>query len=117
MPPKHGAQQRRCIHGRLARRDRLILPGKTFEDAFAHAQHRRRAAVEAGDKHVPELPGTELSANNGIETSPDDREFYVASTTTQTRRRFSRAKPAWTAAHAQLKDSGPTTFAGPRRIV
>jgi len=55
-----------------------------------------------------ELKGTELVANNGIETSPDDREFYVASTPTRRVYAFSRAKPgAGPLRFAQLKDFGP----------
>ena len=55
-----------------------------------------------------ELKGTELVANNGIDTSPDDREFYVASTTTRRVYAFSRAKPgAGPLRFAQLKDFGP----------
>jgi hypothetical protein len=53
----------------------LILPGKTFEDAFAQRNTGVVLAWKPGDKTFQALPGTELSANNGIETSPDDREF------------------------------------------
>ena len=51
--------------------------------------------------------GTELSANNGIETSPDDREFYVASTTTKRIIAFSRNAPYKPIRTAQLKEFGP----------
>jgi hypothetical protein len=55
-----------------------------------------------------ELKGTELVANNGIETSPDDREFYVASTPTRRVYAFSRATPGGGPLRfAQLKDFGP----------
>ncbi len=37
-----------------------------------------------GDKAAHLLPGTELEGNNGIEISPDEREFYVAVSGTQT---------------------------------
>ena len=53
------------------------------------------------------LPGTELSANNGIETSPDDREFYVASTTTKRVIAFARNNTAKPLRVAQLKEFGP----------
>jgi sugar lactone lactonase YvrE len=47
-------------------------------------------------------------ANNGIETSPDDREFYVAATPARRIYAFSRAKPgAGPLRVAQLKDFGP----------
>ena len=37
-----------------------------------------------GGKGLKLLPGTELAGNNGIEISPDQREFYVAVSGTQT---------------------------------
>ena len=61
----------------------LIMPGKTFEDAFAQRNTGAVFAWTPGEKTFRMLPGTELSANNGIETSPDDQEFYVVSTTTK----------------------------------
>jgi len=85
----------------------LILPGKSFEDAFAQKNTGVVLAWKPGDKTFQMLPGTELPANNGIETSPDDREFYVASTTTKRIIAFPRNapyKPLWA---AQLKEFGP----------
>jgi hypothetical protein len=79
----------------------LIMPGKTFEDAFAQRNTGAVFAWKPGDKTFQMLPGTELSANNGIETSPDDQEFYVASTTTKRIVAYARASPA------QLKEFGP----------
>jgi hypothetical protein len=85
----------------------LILPGKTFEDAFAQRNTGVVIAWKPGDATFQPLPGTELSANNGIETSPDDREFYVASTTTKRIIAFSRAAPHKPLRTAQLKEVGP----------
>jgi len=85
----------------------LILPGKTFEDAFAQRSTGVVLAWKPGDKTFQALPGTELSANNGIETSPDDREFYVASTTTKRIIAFSRNPPYKPLRTAQLKEFGP----------
>jgi hypothetical protein len=53
------------------------------------------------------LAGTELSANNGIETSPDDREFYVVSSTTKRVVAFSRTNPAAPLRFAQLSEFAP----------
>ena len=53
------------------------------------------------------LPGTELPGNNGIETSADDREFFVASTGLKRVVAFSRANPSKPLRVAQLKDFGP----------
>src|SRR5262245_20130788 len=85
----------------------LILPGKTFEDAFAQRNTGVVLAWKPGDKTFQTLPGTELPANNGIETSPDDREFYVASTTTKRIIAFSRNAPYKPLRTAQLKEFGP----------
>jgi hypothetical protein len=85
----------------------LIMPGKTFEDAFAQRNTGAVFAWAPGEKTFRMLPGTELSANNGIETSPDDREFYVVSTTTKRVVAYARAKPGVPLRTAQLKDFGP----------
>lgn len=85
----------------------LILPGKSFEDAFAQKNTGVVLAWKPGDKAFQMLPGTELPANNGIETSPDDREFYVASTTTKRIIAFSRNGPYKPLRTAQLKEFGP----------
>ena len=86
----------------------LMLPGKTFEDAFAMRNTGIVLQWKPGTPAFVELKGTELVANNGIETSPDDREFYVASTTMRRIYAFSRAKPgAGPLRFAQLKDFGP----------
>jgi hypothetical protein len=85
----------------------LILPGKTFGDAFAQRNTGVVVAWAPGDKMFRVLPGTELSANNGIETSPDDREFYVVSTTTKRIVAYSREKPGVALRTAQLEEFGP----------
>jgi len=85
----------------------LIMPGKTFEDAFAQRNTGAVFAWTPGERTFRMLPGTELSANNGIETSPDDQEFYVVSTTTKRVVAYSRAKPGVALRTAQLKEFGP----------
>jgi hypothetical protein len=85
----------------------LILPGKTFEDAFAGRNTGVVLLWTPGSAGFRTLPGTELSANNGIETSPDDREFYVVSTTLKRIVAFSRSNPGQPLRTAQLKDFGP----------
>ena len=85
----------------------LIMPGKTFEDAFALKNTGAVFAWKPGEKTFQMLPGTELSANNGIETSPDDQEFYVASTTTKRIYAYARSKPGVVLRTAQLKEVGP----------
>ena len=85
----------------------LIMPGKTFEDAFAGRTTGAVFLWTPGTSAFRQLPGTELSANNGIETSPDDREFYVASTTTKKIVAFSRSSPGKPLRSAQLSEFGP----------
>jgi hypothetical protein len=85
----------------------LILPGKSFEDAFAGRNTGAVFLWTPGSPTFRMLPGTELSANNGIETSPDDREFYVASTTLKRIVAFSRTNPGAPLRFAQLAEFGP----------
>jgi hypothetical protein len=85
----------------------LILPGKTFADAFAQRDTGAVFAWKPGEATFRRLPGTELSANNGIETSPDDREFFVVSTTTKRVIAYSRDKPGVALRTAQLKEFAP----------
>jgi hypothetical protein len=85
----------------------LILPGKTFEDAFAGRNTGVVLLWTPGSPAFRTLPGTELPANNGIETSPDDREFYVVSTTLKRIVAFSRNNPGQPLRVAQLKEFGP----------
>ena len=86
----------------------LMLPGRTFQDAFAMRNTGIVLQWTPGTTGFVELKGTELVANNGIETSPDDREFYVASTPTRRVYSFSRDKPGGGPLRfAQLKDFGP----------
>ena len=85
----------------------LIMPGKTFEDAFAGRTTGAVFLWTPGAASFRQLPGTQLSANNGIETSPDDREFFVVSTTTKRIVAFSRSDPSKPLRTAQLKEFGP----------
>jgi hypothetical protein len=85
----------------------LITPDKSFEDAFAQRITGVVMQWTPGTPAFTPLAGTELSANNGIETSPDDREFYVASTTTKRIVVFARNNPAKPLRVAQLKEFGP----------
>ena len=87
----------------------LFMPGKTFAEAVV--ERKPTGAVfewSPGDDGFTLVQGTELPANNGIEVSPDNTEFYVASTPTYRVYAFSRTKPeAGPTRFAQLKDFGP----------
>jgi hypothetical protein len=108
LPPKLAANSVAAFSDGTLVATVLILPGKTFEDAFAMRNTGIVLQWTPGTPAFVELKGTELVANNGIETSPDDREFYVASTPTRRVYAFSRAKPgAGPLRLAQLKDFGP----------
>lgn len=85
----------------------LFLPGRTFADAFAQRNTGVVLAWAPGDMAFRILPGTELSANNGIETSPDDREFFVVSTTTKRVIAYARNNPGTPLRTAQLKEFSP----------
>jgi hypothetical protein len=96
----------------------LVLPGKTFEDVWAGRNTGIVLMWTPGSKDFRPLPGTELSGNNGIETSPDDREFYVASTGLKRIVAYSRANPSKPLRFAQLKEFAPDNvrFAGDRLV-
>lgn len=85
----------------------LVLPGKTFQDVFAGRNTGVVFLWTPGSRDFRMLPGTELSGNNGIETSADDREFYVASTGLKRIVAYSRANPSTPLRFAQLKEFGP----------
>ena len=108
LPPKLAANSVAAFSDGTLVATVLIMPGKTFQDAFAMRNTGIVLQWTPGTPAFVELKGTELVANNGIETSADDREFYVASTTTRRVYSFSRAKPgAGPNRFAQLKDFGP----------
>jgi hypothetical protein len=108
LPPKLTANSVAAFSDGTLLATVLMLPGKTFEDAFAMRNTGIVLQWTPGTPVFVELKGTELVANNGIETSPDDREFYVASTTTRRVYAFARAKAsAGPLRFAQLKDFGP----------
>jgi hypothetical protein len=85
----------------------LIRPGKTFEDAFAGRITGAVFLWTPGAASFRELPGTGLPANNGIETSTDDREFFVVSTTTKRIVAFARDDTSKPLRTAQLREFGP----------
>jgi len=108
LPPKLAANSVAAFSDGTLVATVLIMPGKTFQDAFAMRKTGIVLQWTPGRPTFVELKGTELVANNGIETSPDDREFYVASTPTRRVYAFSHATPgAGPLRFAQLKDFGP----------
>jgi hypothetical protein len=94
----------------------LVLPGKTFQDVWAGRNTGVVVMWTPGSKEFKTLSGTELPGNNGIETSPDDREFYVASIGLHRVVAYSRANPSKPLRFAQLKEFGPDNlrFVGDR---
>lgn len=94
----------------------LVLPGKTFQDVWAGRNTGVVVMWTPGSSEFKTLAGTELPGNNGIETSPDDREFYVASIGLKRVVAYSRANPSKPLRFAQLKEFGPDNirFVGDR---
>jgi hypothetical protein len=85
----------------------LVLPGRTFEDVWAGRNTGVVLMWTPGSKEFRRLPGTELPGNNGIETSSDNREFFVASTGLKQIVAFSRADSSKPLRTAQLKEFAP----------
>ncbi len=72
----------------------LLAPGKTIAD---YTQGRVTGGVYSwrpGEERFRLLPGTELPGNNGIEASPDEKNFYVVSFGLRQVVEFSRADPS-----------------------
>lgn len=107
LPPKLAANSVAAFSDGTLVATVLFMPGKTFEDAFAFRNTGIVLQWTPGTPTFVELKGTELVANNGIETSSDDREFYVASTTTKRIVAFARNNPGKPLRTAQLKEFGP----------
>lgn len=108
LPPKLAANSVAAFSDGTLLATILIRPGMTFQDAFAGKNTGVVIQWTPGTPGFVELKGTELVANNGIETSPDDREFYVASTPTKRLYAFSRANPgAGPLRSGQVRDFGP----------
>ena len=107
LPPKLSANSVAAFSDGTLLATVLILPGKTFEDAFAGRNTGIVLQWTPGAAGFVQLKGTELVANNGIETSPDDREFYVVSTTAKRIVAFSRSNPGTPLRTAQLSEFGP----------
>lgn len=85
----------------------LTLPGKTFQDAWAGRNTGVVLMQSPGSNGFRQLEGTELPANNGIETSADDSEFYVASSGLKRIVAYSRKDPSKPLRFAQLKEFAP----------
>jgi hypothetical protein len=85
----------------------VTLPGKTLTEAFALKKTGAVFAWNPGEPAFRLLPGTELPASNGIETSPDDREFFVVSSTLRRVFAYARDKPGVALRAAQLADFVP----------
>ena len=84
----------------------LFMPGTTFADAIVALKPTGAVFEWSPGKPSFELVrGTELPANNGIETSADGREIYVASSGLQTIVAFSHSNPA-----RQLRTTRPLGF-------
>jgi hypothetical protein len=80
----------------------LMLPGKTGADMRAGRSTGAVYQWTPGTDGFKLLAGTELSANNGIETSPNDDEFYVVALGARKIVTFSRKDPSKPLREAQL---------------
>jgi sugar lactone lactonase YvrE len=83
----------------------LLMPGKSFQDSVARRPTGAVFEWKPGSAGFVQVAGTELPGNNGIEASPDGREFYVVSSGLQTIVAFSRGNPA-----RQLRTTRPLPF-------
>jgi hypothetical protein len=85
----------------------LTMPGTTFEDLFAQRPTGAVFMWSPGADAFRRLPGTELAGNNGIETSADDREFFVAASGSRQIVAYSRIDQSRPLRMAQLSEFAP----------
>jgi hypothetical protein len=85
----------------------LTMPGTTFEDLFAQRPTGAVFMWSPGSDAFRQLPGTELAGNNGIETSADDREFFVAASGGKQIVAYSRTDPSEPLRIARLTEFAP----------
>lgn len=85
----------------------LTMPGTTFEDLFAGRPTGAVFMWTPGSDGFRRLPGTELAGNNGIETSLDDREFFVAASGAKQIVAYSRTDPSKPLRMARLAEFAP----------
>jgi hypothetical protein len=71
----------------------LTRPGTTITDFVSGKKTGVVLAHKPGAGKFEEIPGTELPGNNGLETSPDDKSFYVVAFGWHAIVVFSRAHP------------------------
>lgn len=81
----------------------ITMPGKTFDDVLAGEITGAVYRWTPGSAEFQEIPGTELSGNNGIETSPDDSKYFVVSVGERRIVEFGRQHPGTPLRFAQLK--------------
>jgi hypothetical protein len=83
----------------------LFLPGRTFAEAMSEKPTGVVVEARPGSETFEVVRGTELPANNGIEVSPDGREFYVVSSGLRTVVAYARGNPA-----TRLRSTRPLPF-------
>ncbi len=72
----------------------LLHPGTYFEESFAGTPTGAVYIWSPDNPRFTQMRGTELPTNNGIETSSDQREIFVASSGLSTIVAFSRENPS-----------------------
>ena len=85
----------------------LTLPGRSFEDLFAGMSPGAVFKWTPGASGFTRLVGTDLPGNNGIETSADEREFFVVSSGLKRVVAYSRMDPSRPLRYAQLREFAP----------
>jgi len=83
----------------------LLMPGKTFADSVAKKNTGAVFEWSPGKPGFELVKGSELPSNNGIETSLDGQEIFVASSGFQTIVAFSHANPT-----QELRRTRPLPF-------
>ncbi len=85
----------------------MLSPGTTFADGRAGRNTGGVYQWTPGSSGLKLLPGTELPVNNGIDTSPNDDEFFVVALAPRKIMAFSRKDPSKPLREAQLEGFTP----------
>ena len=85
----------------------FIMPGQTFDDVLAGDITGAVYTWTPGSAEFKVIPGTELSGNNGIATSPDDSKYYVVAVGDKRVVEFARDNPGVPLRSAQVEGFVP----------
>lgn len=107
MPPGHVANSVASFSDGTILATILTRPGTDITDFVRGDVTGMVMAWRPGDSGFAPVPGTELPGNNGLETSPDDRHFYVVAFGWHAVLKFDRTRGGGPVARLTMPDFMP----------